>query len=273
MSYYYLIAGLPDLRLGMDAQKIDFEEVLDTIRRNLVPTDEKLFRYLLHPNDNRNLLNILFHTYKNFPKAAFLFPSIITEAVLQDYHRQRAVLPAYMSEFLDEYEDQFAAMPPRTIEAQLWRAFYEEAEKQDAFINNYFQFDRCLKEIAAAYNASHFRFLTQPTSESDIARGGLGKGRTVPTSLLREYPYIELLGETIATYQPNQIEQLMDQLRWSYLEETTGFFGREQVFVYVVKLLIVIRWHRLVSSQEESHFETIRLAINNQVQTSKSPTV
>ena len=71
MSYYYLIAGLPDLEPGMDTRKIDFKGVVATIQRNLAPRDERQFRYLLYPNDNRNLLNTLWHKYKSFPNLEY----------------------------------------------------------------------------------------------------------------------------------------------------------------------------------------------------------
>jgi len=273
MSYYYLISGLPDLNLNKSSQKIDFGEIVDTIQRNLNPEDERSFRYLLYPNDNRNLLNVLFVKYKNFPEAAFFFPSILSVSAIQDYGIQKTIFPSYMSEFLNSYEDQFASMTLREMEDQLWGNFYREVEKQDPFIGHYFLFDRQLKELTAWYNASHFDFLSKASSKKDtsLSLNQPGKAKPVLADLPGDYPYLEKLEEAIASGLPDKIEQCVDQIKWSYLSQVPGFFGREQVFVYVLKLLVVLRWQKTNPEEGENHFSEIQENIKQKVNSTLIP--
>jgi len=273
VNYYYLIAGLPDLSLDEDLPKIDVEEVIDTIQRNLSSLDEASFRYLLYTNDNRNFLNVLFHEYYNFPTSTFLAPATLAESVLQDYRRQQSEFPSYLCEFIRIHEDQFSSLSPRELEEILWVMFYEEAEQQAPFIANYFRFDRQIKEMAAIYNSVNYSFLPQPTTVGGKESGAIGRGKTVPTAWLREYPYLESLGEVIATKRPDRIEKFMDRIRWDYLEDISGYFGCEQVFAYALKLLIVVRWQQMSPEKGSTHFEERLSAIEKPIRLSKPSTV
>lgn len=264
MNYYYLLAGLPNLTSIMDTRKIDFPEVLDTIRRNLTPTDEQQFRYLLYPNDNRNLLNTLFHKYYDFPPTALAYPHSISKLELQDYRHQQAAFPSYMGEFLSE-EDQFTNMSPREIENQLWHLFYEETNEQSLFIAQYFQFERKLKEVIAAYHDSLFDFLPAPSLEDDSIQNQVGVGKSIAPSLQKEYPYIEALGEQIIAGNPADLEYFIDQIKWDYLEQFREPFSREQVFAYSLKLFLVYRNQLRNADSGQIRFTELQQTIKNSV--------
>ncbi len=272
MNYYYLISGLPDLSLDEDAPIIDGEEVVDTIRRNLTPSDETLFQYLLYPNDNRNFLKVLFYKYHNLPQPTYSTPATLSEPDLQNYLRQQSVFPSYLSEFIQSYEDQFTSLSPQRLEESLWTLFYEETEQQDVFLANYFRFDRQLKELAAIYNSTSYSFLTEPVTTEEREVRAIGGGRTIPAAWLRDYPYIESLEEAMATSRPDRIERFMDRIRWEYLEEISGFFGREQVYAYTLKLFIVTRWQQLAQQPPSSYFEDLMSAIQQPLQKPKTST-
>ena len=261
MNYYYLIAGLPDLSLDEDSPIIDTEEVVDTIRRNLTPADEAQLRYLIYPNDHRNFLNVLFHKFHSFPPLPFITPTTLTESDLQNYHQQQSVFPSYLGEFISSHEDQFTTLSPRQLEETLWELFYDEVEQQDSFIADYFRFNRQLKEMAAIYNAANYSFLSEPTTTEDREVKAIGGGRAIPATWLRDYPYLEDLGESVNSKNPDRIARFMDQVRWHYLEDVSGFFGREQVFTYTLKLLIVVRWQQLAQVPGTTRFEDLLTTI------------
>lgn len=265
MSYYYLISGLPDLNLDEASQNIDYEDIIEVIQRNLEPEDERLFRYLLYPNDNRNLLNVLFHKYKNFPKANFKLPSIIAEPIIHDYLANKAVLPLYLGEFLHSWDDQFPSMALREMEDRLWEYFYQEVERQDQFIADYYRFDRKLKELAAWHNVSQYDFLSKTSLNKGRAVHHPGKVKPGLAELPGEDPLLENLGEAIVAGQPDKIEQCIDQIKWSYLSQVSGFFGREQVFVYVLKLLMIIRGQIRNPEEGENYFKEIQENIKYKV--------
>ncbi|MEO0330506.1 MAG: DUF2764 family protein [Bacteroidota bacterium] len=264
MNYYYLLAGLPDLTLTMDTRKIDFPEVLDTIRRNLTQTDEQQFQYLLYPNDNRNLLDTLFHKYYDFPPTALAHPYTIGSSELKDYRRQQAAFPSYMVEFLSE-EEQFTNMSSREMESQLWHLFYEETTDQSPFIAQYFRFERKLKEVTAAYHHSLFSFLSSPLLEDDSIQSQVGVGKSTTPSLQKEYPYVEALGEKITAENPTDLEHFIDQIKWDYLEQYREPFSREQVFAYSLKSLLVIRNQLRSDDSGQARFTELQQTIKSSV--------
>ncbi|MGD1957401.1 MAG: DUF2764 family protein [Fulvivirga sp.] len=266
MSYYYLIAGLPDLEPGMDTRKIDFKGVVATIQRNLAPRDERQFRYLLYPNDNRNLLNTLWHKYKSFPNLEHVHFCTLKDETLQDYHRQKSVFPPYIGEFLSIYEDQFPNMSPREMEDRLLDGFYEEAKKQSPFIKEYFKFEKRLKEILAAYNASCYNFLSPPSAIDESILGQVGKGKSVTPGFLREYPYIETLGEKVDTKQPEELEKFIDHIKWDYLQEVKDHFSGEQVFAYTLKLQLVLNERLSTLDRGAPHFQELQKTIKSKIQ-------
>ncbi|MEL7002819.1 MAG: DUF2764 family protein [Bacteroidota bacterium] len=261
MSYYYLIAGLPELTLESNLKKMDCDELFETIKRNLEPSDWQTLKYLIYPIDNRNLLTVLFLKYKNFSISPFLTPSIFSEEEMNEYHKHKSAFPDYMEEYLKLNEDQFPTMSPREMEAKLWDMFYEEMSSQDQFVIDYYHFENRLKETIAAYNSDYFSFLGEPSLTDYTLLGQLGKGKTVSTTLLREYPYVEELGEKIHTSDPLSLERFIDRIKWDYLDEVKGYFERDQVFVYALRLLMIKRWQTLELEKEEQRFNAIHKTI------------
>ncbi len=272
MSYYYLISGLPDLYLDSSPKKISSSDILDTIWRNLNPEDEKQFRFLLYPNDNRNLLGFLLKKFKDFPQIIFQSPATLSQQEIAEYHKS-TVFPEYLRNYLDEYEDQFKTISSREMEDGLWDMFYQEVEKQDSFITDYFQFDKQLKELVAWQNATHFDFLSNTSLNSDSTLSQLGKGKFGSSDLLNEHPYIEELGEVIASNQADKIERCIEQIKWNYLSLISGFFERERVFAYVLKLLIVFRRQGLNIEDGETHFKEIQEKIKHNVRSPLNPVI
>lgn len=278
MSYYYLISGLPDLLLeeaiaNPGKRKIDVDGVVNTIRDNLDSEDERSFRYLIYPNDNRNLLSILFAKHSDLPKSTFLTPAMLAEQDLLDYHKHKGSFPSYMSEFLDAYEDQFLSISPREVENTLLGFFYEEVGQKGPFIAEYYQFERNLKGLFSAYNHSYFDFLAAPVNDEVALLHQVGKGKSIPSDLLRDYPYIEGISEVISTHQPAAIEILMDRIKWDYLDEVKSFFSGEQVFAYTLRLLMVNRWQTMNAEIGAARFDELQKNIKNKVRSLKTPVI
>ena len=55
-SYYYLISGLPEVKLSDAKAKYDINEITQSILSSLSAKDAKLFGYLIYQNDNKNLV-------------------------------------------------------------------------------------------------------------------------------------------------------------------------------------------------------------------------
>lgn len=259
MKYYYLIATLPDLTLEETKAKVDFEETIETIRRNLEKEDEKLFQFLLFPNDHRNLLNIIFSQYHQLDLPPFESPSIFDKEVLQEYAHRPYELPAHISDFIVTLQERFAGMSMAEMENQLLERFYQHiADLDDEFIRDYFGFERALRSILAGLNRGLYKLIQGvETIEIDRISERLAQEGAGATLLAKTYPFIEKLGQAIASKDPSHIEKTVDEIKWDYIDDASNdFFGRQQVFGYVLKLLMVKRWTGL-REQEDGHLERL----------------
>ena len=58
-SYYYLISGLPEVKLSDAKAKYDINEITQSILSGLNAKDAKFFKYLIYQNDNKNLVSAI----------------------------------------------------------------------------------------------------------------------------------------------------------------------------------------------------------------------
>ncbi|MEO1050586.1 MAG: DUF2764 family protein [Bacteroidota bacterium] len=259
MNYYYLISGLPDITRDVVPQQIDFDEVFDTIQRNLNDEDSRIFKYLILPNDNRNLLNHIFQKFHGVPIGEFVLPAIIPQQSIDDYHRHANTFPDYMVAFIDQYEDQFATISMRETEEALNSKFEEEIiNVNDAFILNYTHFNKALGQLAFALNASYYDFIAKSEADlNDTLMNQIGVDKGIPSTVLRDYPFVETLSEAVQSQNPLALEQLIDKIKWEYLEGINEFFTRDQVFAYTLKLLMIQRWAKLDQQKNNEGFESL----------------
>ncbi|MEQ8927001.1 MAG: DUF2764 family protein [Fulvivirga sp.] len=266
MSYYYLISSLADLSPDGDNKNIDYEGSIDLIKRNLLPSDRQLFNYLLLPNDNKNLLNVLFSKFHNIPYEGYIFPAVYSEDQIKDYSKNKETFVNYLGEFIQKFEDQFTQMSPAALEKALNQLFFEELINQDEFLSSYFHFEKELTDLFASYNYSHFDILTLEPEVSNAQFLQLGKGKSIPAALLRSYPYLEEISEAVAAQQPQEIQNLSNRIKWDYLENIKGFFGREQVFVYTLKLMMAYQAQLLDAETGLARFEILKENTKNRMQ-------
>lgn len=267
MNYYYLISGLPDLRFGEEHPQLDTSEVLDTIQRNLEPADENIFRFLLYPIDNQNLLNAIFEDHKSISPFAFKHHGLFDKEMLKSYRRQKGFLPAYMGEFLNLWEEYFPTLTMWEIEEKLESQYYSEIEHQNCFfLSEYYAFKRKLKDLMAVFNKSYFNPMLSNTPESMRSLSNqVGKGKTPPASFFNDYPFLEEMDEVFARQDPLETDRFADRLTWEYLEETKGHFEQDKVFAYVLKLLIVDKWIGRDAEEGKKRFDELSSHIKSHV--------
>ncbi|MEM7551598.1 MAG: DUF2764 family protein [Bacteroidota bacterium] len=269
MSYYYLISGLPDLKFNEGNRKLDFNEIFDTIQRNLDTEDELLSRYLFYPNDNTNLLDAIFQKHKEISIYPFKEPTFCDKETISNFSRNKGFLPEYMGDFLSRWEEHFPSLLMWEIEEKLLEAFYAKIETLDnGFLKDYFLFERSLKKVMAVFNKSYFgeEMLDLPADHQSLAHQ-VGKGKTPSASLVNSYPYVEKLNELFPRQQVEVIEQIMDQIRWDYLSNVPGHFEREVVLAYCLKLFLVKKWTERDAVSDNQHFIELIQKIKSDVST------
>jgi hypothetical protein len=154
MNYYYLIASLPELSIEDPHHDISTSDTLDLIFRNLDATDLELARYLIYENDNQNLINAILEHYHQFPPSSFKTPSIYTNEEIIQFLKKDSEFPDYMTNYLMMFRDKFDLLRPSRLEEYLWIEFYSEVSTLDnCFIQDYFVFDKILRQLAAIRNS------------------------------------------------------------------------------------------------------------------------
>ena len=276
MSYYYLIASLPDISPIVDTSRIDYDETFERIKRNLTAEDEKLFRYLIYPNDLQNLLSVLFHEYQDIPITTFKKPFFIDLEEIKAYRFTKGNFPDFMNDFIVENEDRFPNMSMREMEEAMLDSFYMEVSGlNNDFLSDYFSFDRELKALVAAFHFNAYSFLSQPNiQDADRLIGQLGPQRSASTSLAKDYLYLDGLIKVLSEEEPEKIVRYIDNILWNFLEERyEGSFSREEVFAYTVKLQITQRWLTLDQKTGDERFEKLHDKIIKNVRSPKTSVI
>lgn len=264
MKYYYLLATLPDLSLDIETSNIDFIEIVNTIKRNLGEEDRKTFKYLIYPNDNRNLLNAIFKTHHGLIPLSFQQPSEFDQSTIEDYVQERFSFPDYVTHFLTTFQERFPEMGMDEIEDHLMEGFFQEvAQLQDPFIGDYYSFERTLRSIVSAFSRSLYTFLDTSSGLEDpevidkLANEGSGMA-----ILGQAYPFIASLREAVHSKDPLVTEQAIDRIKWEFIDNYgKEFFGSRHVYSYTLKLFILQR--RAVIDQADPKEQFTRL--NDQI--------
>ena len=260
MKYYYLIATLPDLSMQMETANINFDEIIETIERNLGNEDQQAFKYLIYPNDNRNLLNAIFKKHHGFTPLSFQRPAIFSPAMVEDYVQERYNFPEYMSDFLIAFQERFSEMPMDEIERHLMDGFYREVtEKADAFIADFYSFEKVLNSMVAAFNRSNYNFYQSGgvLEDQEITDKLINEGSGLSV-LANAYPFITNLRDAIHSKDPVSIEQTLDEIRWEYIDTyRRDFFSSQHVFGYSLKLFMLQRQAAVGQADAKEHFERL----------------
>lgn len=273
MNYYYLISSLPELSSKMDASKLDFDELFDSIKRNLTKQDSHVLKYLIYPNDLNNLLAVLSQEYQNWSLVVFKSPAIFSIEDIEAYKKNRRNFPDFMNDFLSENEDRLSKMSRREMEDAMLDRFYNEVfEIDNAFLNNYYRFLRALKSVVAAYNFNSYDFLSQPNiHDADRLILQVGPDRSPSAAVLRDFSYLEELMTALADHQPEQTERYLDSIIWDFLDESTGeHFSREAVFSYTIKLQILKRWLSIKPETNKKDYDNLLQKIMNNYTSEKT---
>lgn len=249
-SYYYLVAGLPELILDGGKRPVPPSEFCDDLYEQIEPEDRALVTLFRHPADNYNLASLLdkdgapFDTFGNYG---------VEE--LEGFVRFPDDAPGYMREFLEAYKEGKMLFPGYTTEDQLSSLFYYETfNHPNNFVREWFAFDLNLRNVLVGLNCRSmagkadlevFSPEHRIVTRNDIAEIVI-KSSAPDFSLSQSFPWIEQL-VTMNETEPEALEKTVDSIRWDTLDELTVFsyFGIETLLAFCVKLRIVARWFKL----------------------------
>ena len=265
-SYYYLISGLPEVKLLDSKAKYDINEITQNILSNLSDKDKKLFNYFIYQNDNRNLVNAIALSKGLFsPYSVHLEPSIFSKEEIQKY-ANLSNLPNYMVKFLEDNKNtEWENI--RHIENSLLSLYYEEMiQIGNAFIREYALFMRNLKNILAALNGKALGFSGDEISKELIGDypliSALTKSSAADFGLGREIPYINSIIDTFNSSDkadPYNLENVECSLVNGFLDRLTSIksFTTDNLFAYYINLTYAVSISGRNEEEGKKHLQTL----------------
>ena len=265
-SYYYLISGLPEVKLSDSKAKYDINEITQNILSNLSDKDIKLFNYFIYQNDNKNLVNAIANSKGLFsPYSVHLEPSIFSKEEIQKYVNL-SNLPNYMVKFLEDNKNtEWENI--RHIENSLLSLYYEEMiQTGNVFIREYALFMRNLKNILAALNGKALGFIGDEISKELIGDypliSALTKSSAADFGLGREIPYINNIIDTFNSSDkadPYNLENVECSLVNGFLDRLTSIksFTTDNLFAYYVNLTYAVSINGRNEEEGKKHLQTL----------------
>lgn len=265
-SYYYLISGLPEVKLSDSKVKYDINEITQNILSNLSDKDIKLFNYFIYQNDNKNLVNAIALSKGLFsPYFVHLEPSIFSKEEIQKYVNL-SNLPNYMVKFLEDNKNtEWENI--RHIENGLLSLYYEEMiQTGNSFIREYALFMRNLKNILAALNGKALGFSGDEISKELIGDypliSALTKSSAADFGLGREIPYINSIIDTFNSSDkadPYNLENVECSLVNGFLDRLTSIksFTTDNLFAYYINLTYAVSINGRNEEEGKKHLETL----------------
>lgn len=265
-SYYYLISGLPEVKLSDSKAKYDINEITQNILSNLSDKDIKLFNYFIYQNDNKNLVNAIALSKGLFsPYFVHLEPSIFSKEEIQKY-ANLSNLPNYMVKFLEDNKNtEWENI--RHIENSLLSLYYEEMiQTGNIFIREYALFMRNLKNILAALNGKALGFSGDEISKELIGDypliSALTKSSAADFGLGREIPDINSIIDTFNSSDkadPYNLENVECSLVNGFLDRLTSIksFTTDNLFAYYINLTYAVSINGRNEEEGKKHLQTL----------------
>ena len=275
-SYYYLISGLPEVKLSDSKAKYDINEITQSILSGLSGKDAKLFNYFIYQNDNKNLANAIAVSKGLFsPYNIHLEPSNFSKEEIQKYSNL-SNLPNYMAKFLEDNKNtEWENI--RYIENSLLNLYYEEMiNTGNGFIREYALFMRNLKNILAALNGRALGFSGEAIAKELIGDypllSVLTKSTAADFGLGKEVPYINNIIETFNSSDkadPYNMENIECSLVNEFLERATSIksFTTDNLFAYYVNLTYAVSINGRNEEEGKKHLETLVSSLKSEAAT------
>lgn len=243
-----MVAGLPDLFFNESKQGFSSLDFRNELQYQLSKTDFEMVKLLYLPNDNKNLLNLLFEKNEPFIKLGNYKKEFLENQILKPVE-----LPDYMRSFLFWAKNLETRELNLQIENRLQSLYYKYAlTSKNNFLNEWFKFELNIKNILTVFNCMHFNY----SVEKHLIQ--ISKSNAVYSLLINKRLKHEFFEEELAFSDQifriaesntnlEEREKAIDKILWSYLDEQTFFhyFTIEKILSYVIKLGIIERWMKL----------------------------
>ena len=265
-NYYSLVAGLREYTLDSDTKGFDATEIVAEILEQISEGDAAVVRLLYGYYDCENLIA------KHAGRAAYNPLGNIPQEALADELVSPQSMPEAMATVVRAYaepEGEDAEKVDMTIgfEKALLAAYYEEcARSKSRYMRNWSDFDRTLRNVAAAAVA---RATDRVVADSLVGGGDivdqLQRSSAADFGLRGELSYIDAVISAVND-ETNMVEKehKIDLIRWEQAGELAAFdyFNLDAILSYLAKINIVARWSLLDPQRGREMLERIMVELD-----------
>ncbi len=270
-TYYYLVAGLPDISLDDGKLSYTVDSFKSEIYPDLSDKDKKVIDLFYLKLDNDNLLHLLKDKdYAVVSQGMYSAEELLSVIdTVKDGDIPDKKYPSYFCNFISKYlklnpEDLYKAGD------MLAAQYYAYAMNcKNKFVSAWFEFNLNLNNIQAALSARKYKL--------DIASAIVGNTdvcESLRTSNARDFglgdalTYLENVQRIAEIDELVEREKKIDQLKWEWLETESFFnyFTIERLFVFLLQLEMIERWISLDKEKGSELFRAMIQDLKNDVQ-------
>ena len=248
-NYYCLVAGLREYALDSDTKGFNAREIIAEILEEVSSGDAEAVRLLYGYYDCENIIALRAGRSAYNPLG-----NIPVEELEQEMTSPQA-LPKAMAQVLKDYaatesEETEGVDLSLGFERALLTAYYEEcARSKSRFVRQWSEFDRTLRNVAAAAVArSKDRRVDSVTVGKGDVVAQLQRSSAADFGLRGELTYVDAILAAVNDEQ-NMVEKehKIDLIRWEHASElaSSDYFNINAILSYLVKINIVARWSQL----------------------------
>lgn len=248
-NYYCLVAGLREYALDSDTKGFNAREIIAEILEEVSSGDAEAVRLLYGYYDCENIIAL------RAGRSAYNPLGNIPAEELEQEMASPQALPKAMAKVLKDYaatesEETEGVDLSLGFERALLTAYYEEcARSKSRFVRQWSEFDRTLRNVAAAAVArSKDRRVDSVTVGKGDVVAQLQRSSAADFGLRGELTYVDAILAAVNDEQ-NMVEKehKIDLIRWEHAGElaSSEYFNINAILSYLVKINIVARWSQL----------------------------
>lgn len=247
MQYYFLATYLPELTREDKRVRLRLEDVLAD-RGLLASEDWREVELVCLARDVLMVERLLAGRPVAVPQALYDL----------DFWREQLKSPTEGPDFIQAFLRAHAGADfgPRQVD-RLWADYYGHvlAMSRNPLLKAWAAFERDLRNLLAAMRARRqgLPVADHLVGDSDLV-AVLARANAEDFGLGREYPWLDRL---LAAKDPQELQALVDQILWDFLEQNTGAdpFAFEAILAYLLKLMMV---ERRLALDEEAGMALVR---------------
>lgn len=252
-EYYYLVAGLREWTLESDTKGFNVREIVDEILDELTKRDREAVKLLYAYYDCENII-----AYRAERERHNELGNLSREQIAQmiadgDFSSLSANMAKVVKYFIvvDDDERDEDSVINDTFEHALFEAYYRDlAESKSPFLKAWGEFDRNLRNIAAALAARE-----AGRAVVDVVVGGgevveqLKSSSAADFGLRGELQYIDAIISAVSdekniVEKERKIDKVREEQAWEIA--SFDFFNINFILSYLVRVNIIARWMLLL---------------------------